>query len=130
MILLDTHVVLWMALEPEKLSARAMTAIAAERARNESLAIAAVTLYEVAILSRRGRVALAVSLEFFLAQIEAQFAVRQLNPAISVLAADMPRDYPKDPMDRLIGATALIEGYGLVTADKRILRSKAVTTIW
>lgn len=38
--------------------------------------------------------------------------------------------YPKDPADCLIGATALVEWLSLVTADKEILKSKAVPTIW
>jgi hypothetical protein len=39
-------------------------------------------------------------------------------------------DYPKDPADRIIGATALVEGLFLLTADRGIRRSKAVRTIW
>jgi PIN domain nuclease of toxin-antitoxin system len=42
----------------------------------------------------------------------------------------MPAAYPSDPRDRIIGATALIEGLPLVTADEQIQRSRAVKTIW
>ena len=38
--------------------------------------------------------------------------------------------YPDDPADRVIGATALVEGIPLVTADDAVLRSKEVPTIW
>ena len=40
------------------------------------------------------------------------------------------RKAKKDPADCLIGATALVEGLSLVTADKEILKSRAVPTIW
>jgi len=42
----------------------------------------------------------------------------------------MPISYPCDPMDRIIGATAIVEGLPLVTADTHIQASKAVATIW
>ena len=49
---------------------------------------------------------------------------------IAARAMQMPAAYPSDPMDRIIGATALIEGLPLVTADEQIQRSRAVKTIW
>ena len=42
----------------------------------------------------------------------------------------LPPSYPKDPADRVIGATALIEDLSLITADKDIRKSRAVPTIW
>ena len=42
----------------------------------------------------------------------------------------LPASYPKDPADRVIGATALVEGMVLVTADTAIRRAKVVRTIW
>jgi len=42
----------------------------------------------------------------------------------------LPGQFPKDPADRLIAATAMVEGIALVTADLRIRRSKAVETVW
>jgi PIN domain nuclease of toxin-antitoxin system len=45
-------------------------------------------------------------------------------------AVGLAASFPSDPADRLIVATALLEGIPLVTADDEIRRSKAVTTIW
>jgi PIN domain nuclease of toxin-antitoxin system len=45
-------------------------------------------------------------------------------------AVELPRAYPKDPADRIIAATALVEGLSLITADREIRRSKVVHTIW
>jgi PIN domain nuclease of toxin-antitoxin system len=49
---------------------------------------------------------------------------------IAALAAQFPADYPSDPSDRLIGATARAEGMTLVTRDERIRRSQLVRTLW
>jgi PIN domain nuclease of toxin-antitoxin system len=48
----------------------------------------------------------------------------------AVLATQFPEDYPKDPVDRLIGATARAEGLAQVTRDERIRSSPLLKTIW
>ena len=45
-------------------------------------------------------------------------------------AFELPANFPKDPVDRLIAATALIEDIPLITADREIRKSGAVPTIW
>jgi len=45
-------------------------------------------------------------------------------------AFDLPASYPNDPVDRSIGATALVEEIPLLTADAQIRKSRAVPTIW
>jgi PIN domain nuclease of toxin-antitoxin system len=130
MILVDTHVVVWLAGEPEKLSRRA--ALAIEQARRDSggLAISGFTLFELAHLVVRKRIRVDSSLESFLQEVESRFLVLPINGRIAARAMQMPAAYPSDPMDRIIGATALIEGLPLVTADEQIQRSRAVKTIW
>jgi PIN domain nuclease of toxin-antitoxin system len=49
---------------------------------------------------------------------------------VTLQAFALPASYPKDPADRIIGATALVEGLTLVTADAQIRKSRAVPTIW
>ncbi len=57
-------------------------------------------------------------------------AVLPITPEIAALASQFPEDYPSDPSDRLIGATARAEGLPLVTRDERIRRSPLVWTVW
>jgi len=57
-------------------------------------------------------------------------SVRPLTPEIAALATQFPDDYPRDPADRLIGATARAEGLTLVTRDERIRRSPLIRTVW
>ena len=130
MILLDTHVVIWLALEPGRISKRARAAIQETRQRGEGLAVSDITLLEIATIENKGRIKLNASLEAFLAEIEARFIVLPITGRICVRALALPAAYPRDPADRVIGATALVEGLPLITADDGIRRSKTLKTIW
>ena len=84
----------------------------------------------IAELVRKGRIRLNISLESFLREIEARFIVLPISGRACVRALGLPAAYPKDPADRIIGATALVEGLSLLTADSAIRRSRALHTIW
>ena len=129
MILLDTHVAVWLALEPSRLSPAAVMAIENARAA-EGIAISPVTLFEVAHLVQRGRIQVATSCESFLHDLAGRFVLKHVNVDIALTSARFIEPYPGDPMDRLIGATAMSEGIPLVTADERIRQSGQVQTIW
>lgn len=130
MILVDTHVVVWLAFDPARLSARAKAAIDEARSAADGLAISDITLLELATLVNKGRVRLNISLESLLHEVEARFRVLPITGRACVLAMGFPASYPRDPADRIIGATAIAEGLPLVTADANIRRSKAMKTIW
>jgi PIN domain nuclease of toxin-antitoxin system len=128
-ILLDTHVLLWMASEPKRLSAKARDAIRNAR-QNSGVAIATITLWELAWLAQNGRIQVLSSVETFVRETVARVILKPITPEIAAVAARLPAEYPKDPADRLIGSTAIAEGMPLITADQQIRRSKAVQTIW
>ena len=130
MILIDTHIVLWLALEPERISKRVRAVIDEARGNGAGLAISAMTLLEIATLFGKRRFHLAVSLESFLDELERRFVVLPINARTCARMLSLPAAYPKDPVDRVIGATALVEGMSLVTADREIRRAKVVRTIW
>lgn len=130
MIIVDTHVVVWLAFDQAQLSRKARTAIDDARKNAEGLAISDITLLELATLARKGRIRLDISLESFLQEIEARFVVLPITARACARAMGLPAAYPKDPADRIIGATALVEGLSLLTADREIRRSKVVQTIW
>jgi len=129
-ILVDTHVVVWLALQPERISKKARTAIEDARRTGQGIGISDICLLEISILERKARIRLDSSLETFLLEIEARFIVLPITGRICVLAILLPASYPNDPADRIIGATALVEGVPLVTADEGIRRSNALRTIW
>jgi PIN domain nuclease of toxin-antitoxin system len=128
-ILLDTHVLLWMASDPKRLSSKAREAIRNAR-QNTGVAVATITLWELAWLAQNGRVQILSSVDSFVRETVARVILRPMTPEIAAVAVRLPAGYPKDPADRLIGSTAIVEGMPLVTADQQIRRAKAVETIW
>jgi len=129
-ILVDTHIVVWLAFDSAQLSKNALAAIDEARQSEDGLAISDITLLELAVLSNKGRIHLSISLESFLSEVEARFVVLPIKARTCVEALALPGAYPKDPADRIIAATALVEGLILVTADRQIRRSRVVRTIW
>ena len=129
MILLDTHVLLWMASDPKRLSSKARKAIRNAR-QNTGVAVATITLWELAWLAQNGRIQILSSVESFVRETVARVILRPMTPEIAAVAVRLPAGYPKDPADRVIGSTAIVEGMPLVTADQQIRRAKAVDTIW
>ena len=129
-ILVDTHVVLWLAFDQRQLSKNARLAIDEARQNGDGLAISDITLLELMTLANKGRISLNLSLESFLREIETRFVVLPITGRACVRALELPATYPKDPADRIIGATALVEGLPLLTADREIRRSRALHTVW
>ena len=131
MILLDTHVLVWTVTDAARLSRSATREI--EKAnRGGGCAIASITFWELALLFGRGRLRGAGTIEASIREIveRARVHVLEITPEIADLAMAFPEDYPKDPGDRLIGATARSLGLTLVTHDERILSSPLIRTVW
>jgi PIN domain nuclease of toxin-antitoxin system len=128
-ILLDTHALIWMACDSKRLSRKARQAIRHAR-QSSGLAVATITLWEVALLADRGRIQISGTVELFLRETVSKVVLRPMTPEIAVLAVQLPANYPKGPADRVIAATAMVEGLPLVTADERIRAANVVNTIW
>lgn len=131
MILLDTHVLVWVVVEPERLSRPAASAI--RRARiGDGVAIADITLLELALLFAKGILRTPGTVEAAVREvlIRSGVVVKPITAEIAAIAAEFPDNYPKDPADRLIGATAMAEGLALVTRDERMSNYARLKTIW
>lgn len=129
MTLLDTHVLVWAVEDSKRLSRVAASEIRRAR-RVEGLAVSAITIWELTSLIAKGRIRAFGTVESCVKKILEGVAVRPITPEIAALATQFPNDYPQDPADRLIGATARAEGWTLVTRDENIRRSPLLRTVW
>jgi PIN domain nuclease of toxin-antitoxin system len=119
-ILLDTHVLLWLDSGQRRLGAVAQRAV--DDARSAAMLwISVVTFWEVALHVRKGRVELALPPDQCRLDILAtEVGEIELDGAMAIDAATLP-DFHPDPADRMIVATARAAGATLVTADEQIL---------
>ncbi len=130
LILLDTHVLLWLSFEPHRISKGAHQTIVGARAKGESLAVCDITFLELAVLAGKQRYHLDVELESYLEEIQFRFSILPITARACARIATLPSNFPRDPADQAIVTTALAEGIPLITADRAIRESRAVRTIW
>ena len=122
-LILDTHVWLWtMAGSRDHLSAYAIEEIEAHASRGR-LYVAAISVWEVAMLESRGRVRLARRIDDW---VEAALSAPgthflPLSPAIAIESTRLPGHVHGDPADRMLIASARITGGRLATLDQRII---------
>ena len=130
MILIDTHVVVWLAFDEDRISRAATHAITQARKDGVNVAVSGATLLELAGLARKRQYEIATNLQEFLEDVERRFCILPITARAAARSAELPTGFPKDPIDRILAATAIVEGLSLVTADREIRRSGAVRTIW
>lgn len=119
MILLDTHVLVWLDQDNPKLGPRCRAAID-EALAVDDLAVSAISFWEVAMLVAKQRLAIAIALSQWRRDLIAG-GIRELplDGRVGLLAADL--ELHRDPADRFVAATATISEATLATADQRLL---------
>lgn len=121
---------IWLAQDFQRISPKARAVIGEARRRERGIAVSDITLFEIALLASRGRVNFKPDLERTLSEVERQFIVLPVTGNIALQAFELPPSYPKDPVGRIIGATALVEDIPLLTADQQVRNARAFPTIW
>jgi len=127
-ILLDTHAWIFMVDDPKRLGQAARRAIA----KADRLGIAAVSMWELALLVEKGRLSLDRDLGEWIRDALGQPRVELLPMTAFVVATahQLRGALDGDPGDRLIVATAMVEAVKLVTGDGRIGDSGIVPVVW
>ncbi len=119
MLLLDTHVLLWLTMRDRRLGAGTHCAVD-EAFVSGDAAVSAVSFLEIATLLRKGRVEIDLAVEV----LRRYLLLHGLNEipvdGDIALRAGLLTDLHGDPADRIIVATALT-GHRLVTADRKLL---------
>jgi len=128
-IVLDTHAWLWWLTTPERLSDAAGEAIE----QTTSVGVSTLSAWEVAMLVTRGRISLDRDVSLWIGQAFAGERVEPLAPSAEVAVAAGVldrRNFPGDPIDRLIYATARSIDAVLITRDEAIREFDPRSTLW
>jgi PIN domain nuclease of toxin-antitoxin system len=121
-LLLDTHTLLWTLIAPDRLSANAAQAIAAEESE---VFVSIVSPWEMAIAKALGRMNPPDDLEV---QLEKRrFALLPVSLRHTHVIETLPHHH-RDPFDRMLVAQAQVEGLTIVTID-RLLRRYPVSLL-
>ena len=126
-LLLDTHIWLWSLLEPDRLTKK--VALALEDQANE-LWVSPFSTWEILILEQKGRIQLQPDPVRWLDQVfeNLPFLEAPLNHQVAIQSRLLDLTH-QDPVDRFLGATAVVYRLTLVTADERLLQSKKISLL-
>lgn len=123
-ILLDTHVLLWLISGDKKLGIKSRVLID-DALQQDQIAVSAITFWEIALLQQKSRIEFNQEPQRWRKELLNQGVTEiVISGDISILSTTLENFHP-DPADRLIVASAIINHAILVTADKKILNWKA-----
>ena len=127
-LLLDTHAWIWAQESPEKFGRRARALL--EDISN-SVSVSAIAALEIARLIFLRRIQLAESASAWIADSVRSLGAQSLDvtPQSAAEAYELPGNFHKDPVDRVVVATARVHNLTLITADELILSYPHVKTL-
>jgi PIN domain nuclease of toxin-antitoxin system len=125
--LLDTHVLIWFRADPTQLGEKTLSLI---REPTTHCMLSSVSALELAQLSFKGRLTLPMPVDKWFEDSLRRFRFKKfdMDHRIAVAAYHLPGNFHPDPADRLLVATARLEGVTLLTADRRILEYPSAKT--
>ena len=126
MLVLDTHVAVWWAGEPQRLGRTARARLAAVK----RLGIPAIVFWEVALLVRKRKLDLGMPVSAWTQAIQTVPRVEALPLTAEIAVQADELEMHQDPADRFIVATALRYGAPLVSKDGLMRSLRCVETIW
>ena len=131
MIVADPHIVIWDALEPDKISAKAKTAFRKAN-KKDGIIISDISLWEIAMLINKNRLKIDADYETFIDCVLSSnnYIVQSITPEIANLSTQCIKMQNHNPADRIIAATTVFCNASLITADKKLLAEKSLRTIW
>jgi PIN domain nuclease of toxin-antitoxin system len=124
LLLLDTHCWIWAQLGLLQNLSRAALQSIKDAEREGNLRISVISIWELAMLEQRGRVALPMNVRTWVDQALSKpgIAVTPLTPEIAIESVHLPGDLHGDPADRMLVATARVLGATLATKDAQLIQ--------
>ncbi len=131
MIVLDTHAWVWWVSRSDALSRKARRLLD-ETVETEPVYVSSISVWEVSLLARRGRLRLTIPLTDWIAKSEALPFLRfvPVDNRIAVRSVLLPEPLHGDPADRIIVATTLQLSGRLITKDKKLRAYEHIDTVW
>lgn len=128
MLLLDTHSFVWLAADSARISAPAKKALRAAAGR---LFLSTASAWEIGILWKRKRLVLPLDPSAFVARAVEHHGISEIaiDRSVALTATSLP-DLHRDPIDRILIATAMEHRLGIVTRDRVIPTYPGIQTIW
>jgi len=126
-LLLDTHVILWSAAEPEKLPSKIAEEL--EKELNE-LWFSPISVWEILLLAEKGRVVIKADHEKSIRKMFKKLPFREavINQEVAIQSRKINLPH-QDPADRFLAATAIVYELTLVTADRRLIDAKGFSVL-
>lgn len=127
--MLDTHALLWWALDPQRLSEKA--AEVCVRLERDGGFASVISIWELAIKMKRGRLELPLSIEEFTKRLETGGVVELLpvDTKTWLRSASLEWEH-RDPADRVIVVTALDKGLPILTKDATMHAFRPANCVW
>ncbi len=124
LLLLDTHCWIWAQLGLIQQLSRAALQSIKDAEREGNLRISVISIWELAMFEKRGRVALPMNVRMWVEQALSKpgIAVAPLTPEIAIESVHLPGEIQGDPVNRILVATARVLGAKLVTKDAQLIR--------
>jgi PIN domain nuclease of toxin-antitoxin system len=124
-LLLDTHIWLWLALEPSRLGQRVQKELTDPESEKW---LSPISAWEALLLHRKGRINLEGDCTAWVSEASSLFLQAPLTHEIVLAAERVPLE-SRDPADRFIAATAYVLDLTLVTADRNLLGLGEISTL-
>ena len=126
-LLLDTHVILWSAAEPEKLPSKIAEEL--EKELNE-LWFSPISVWEILLLAEKGRVVIKADHEKSIRKMFNKLPFREavINQEVAIQSRKINLPH-QDTADRFLAATAIVYDLTLVTADRRLIDAKSFSVL-
>ncbi len=121
-LLLDTHILLWLANGDERLSQSSIDTIEKAAQRRE-LRLSVITLWEIGFLIKKGRISLSSDIKTYWEQTLQRLFAQDLaiNAGDIIQYHKLPENFHGDPGDRFLVSQAMTRGMRLMTADTKII---------
>ena len=129
MILLDTHALLWWALDPDQLSPGAVEVV--KQMERDGAFASSISIWELGVKVARGKLDLGIAIDEFARRVEKSGVVEFVSVDTTIWLRSLALPWVhRDPADRVNVATALLLDVPVLSKDAVMQGYDGIVTIW